>query len=162
MHLDILLICRRDALGHGELLTYFSPDWGTYLLNFQPRRTDDRGSQRSQNSIKKVAKILEIETRFITIKPLLGKYAVSVKPHAKYRDPIIYVFEFCSVILADAAIPPDRSISPDDPRPFRKWLSLATMRRDKTAFSVNGDVIRAMHELFDYDLGRLPVSLPSL
>lgn len=160
-HLDLLLIRRNDAHGHGRLYTYLSNDWGTYLLTFRERLPDEKRDDRRKISASKIARHWSVKAESIEVTPLLGKYAISVKPHEKYRDLYLYVFEFCSVVFRDSSASPLRSQVNDSPesRPSHKWLPLSAMRKDTKSESVNGDVIRALHDVFTYDLGPLPVSL---
>jgi len=162
MHLDVLLTRRNDERGHGQLYTYFSPDWATYLLIFRPRLSEDKRSERNLSNATKIARHWSLPPDKVEVKPLRGKYVVSIKPHPKYGDLILYVFEFCSVVFKDGVISADDPrINPeaDTAKPSRKWLDLRTLRSDETSWSVNGDVIRGIHELFTYDLGPLPVAV---
>jgi hypothetical protein len=161
MHLDMLLIRRNDERGHGLIYTYLSPDWGTYLITFRQRSSEERRNERNLLSAAKIAKHWNTSADAVHVRPLRGKYAISVKPHARYQDLVFYVFEFCSVTFSDPSTQP-RNSSSDDPSslvPTRRWFDLTALRKDQPSWSVNGDVIRAVHELFTYDLGGLPVSV---
>jgi 3',5'-cyclic AMP phosphodiesterase CpdA len=161
MHLDVLLLRRNDSKGRGQLHTYFSNDWGTYLLHFRQRIPGENDSQRSELSARKVARQWSIDAGLVEVRPLDGKYAVSVKPHPRYLDLIVYIFEFCSVEIKER---PGSSLGlaghgdPDDHQQSSRWLSLSDLRNDPVSRSVNGDVIRAIYDLFTFDLVALPAS----
>ncbi|UFZ06245.1 CHAT domain-containing protein [Bradyrhizobium ontarionense] len=161
MHLDMLLIRRNDERGHGQLYTYFSPDWGADLLTFRQRFSDEEKTRRHQLSAEQIARHWQFAADLIEVKPLKDKYAISVKPHPKYRDLIFYVFEFCSVTINPAAnTHVNWSEFLDGPNLSGRWVSLSYLRSNEKSWSVNGDVIRALHELFTYDLGALPPFCP--
>lgn len=155
MHLDMLLIRQNDSRRCGELLTYFSKDWKTHLLRFRQWLPEDKPELRLEMNAKKMAKHCADAADLVEVIPLPDKFAISVKPHPMYGDLFIYVFEFCSVVF---------KTNPDFFREKRKnenlWFNLDRMRRDASAWAVNADVIRALHELFTVNLGPLPVSFP--
>jgi hypothetical protein len=153
MHLDMFLIRRNDRRGWGELYTYFSWDWGTHLLRFRQRLPDEDPTRRSDMNAAKMAKHCDGIVGSVSVTPRPGKFAVSVKPHAKYGDLIIYIFEFCSVVFTSE---PDYVREPTDSKGL--WFNLDSLRADPTSWAVNADVIRALHELFTISLGPLPVS----
>jgi hypothetical protein len=154
MHLDMLLLRRNDKTGHAELYTYYSDDWETFLLHFRQRMPEDRPSDRNKLNEEKIARHWGIPVGAIEARALEGKYLVSVKRDPKHGDLVFYIFEFCVVILKHTY---DKPLDLDARAPKRRWLSLEAMRRDEGSWSVNGDIIRALHLLFAYDLEPLPL-----
>ncbi|MBT9132796.1 MAG: hypothetical protein DDT33_01325 [Firmicutes bacterium] len=162
MHLDMLLIRRNDDGGRGLIYTYSSPTWGTHLIPFRKWHSEDR-LVRSELNAKNLARYLTVPADFIAVTSMPGKYAVSVKQRAKYNDLIIYIYEFCSVKFINL---PDSLSCRESEYTHKKgpiiqgtWFYMQTLRTDKTAFSLNGDVIFALHDLFEDHLGTLPCSL---
>jgi hypothetical protein len=153
MHLDMQLIRRNNKRGRGELLTYFSPDWNTYLIRFRQWMPEDDPKLRLEMNNKKMAKHCDGDTSSVSVKRLPGKFAVSVKPHPKYGDLIIYVFEFCSVVFKS-----EPSFIRDPEASEGLWFDIDSLKANCSSWAVNADVIRAIHELFTVSLGPLPVS----
>lgn len=153
MHLDMHLIRRKGTEGRGELYTYYSRDWDTNLIRFRQWLPEDDPNQRSELNTKKMAKHCDGNVKLVSVTPLQDKFAVSVKPHPRYEDLIIYVFEFCSVEFSSA---PDFIRYPEPNANL--WSSLDAMRSDQSSWKVNADVIRALHELFTVSLAPLPIS----
>lgn len=153
MHLDMMLIRRNNKRGRGELLTYFSPDWNTHLIRFRQWLPEDDPKLRLVMNEKKMVKHCDGVTGSVSVKRLPGKFAVSVKPHAKYGDLIIYVFEFCSVVFKS-----EPSFISDPEASKGMWFELDSLKADFSSWSVNADVLRAIQELFTVSLGPLPVS----
>jgi hypothetical protein len=159
MHLDMLLIRRNNEQGRGELYTYFSNDWGTNLIHFRPWLPEDDPKRRTEMISKKLAKYCDGSASSVRATPLPGKYAVSLKPHPKYGDLILYVFEFCSVVFSSKPnILGESENVHGKEKPARLWFDLDSLRTDRSACAVNADVIRAIHELFSVSLGNLPIS----
>jgi hypothetical protein len=154
MHLDILLIRKPDSTGRGHLQTYYSPDWGTNLLPFRQWLSEDRALRRNSLNADHLSHYWQVPPSSIEVSPLKGKYAISVKPHAKHQELIIYVFEFCSVIFHESP-----QLQASTKAASSQWTDLPTLRRDEIAWAVNGDVIRALHDLFTVNLRALPDSL---
>ncbi len=161
MHLDMMLMRCNDDQGHGRIYTYFSPDWGTNLITFRRWLPEDNPDHRQEENAAELAKYLHVPAASILVTPVNGKYAVSVKPHARHRDLIIYIYEFCSVVFTENP----SSFACGQPKTHARngnedpWFYLQTLRNDNKSYSVNGDVIRALHELFSVTLGSLPTSL---
>lgn len=95
----------------------------------------------------------KISPDVIRVQPYDAKFAVSAKPHAKYRDIIIYVYEFCSVTFMDTHAAESHAAAAES-----RWHTLRSLRDDPQSLEVNGDVIRALHELFGYDLASVTPS----
>lgn len=159
MHLDVLLIRRDNHLGRGEIYTYFSPDWETNLLHFRQWLPEDDPSKRNQLNSVKLSRHWEVPSELIAVEAMPGKFAVSVKPHPKHGDLFLYVFDFCSVRFRGVSekLKMLRSLKSDfaDNCP---WRELRTLRTDPASWAVNGDAIRAIHELFSVNLDGLPNS----
>jgi hypothetical protein len=125
---------------------------------------EEQGAREPMN-VQKISShwsLARLTTAAFDVRPL-DKYLVSVKQHPKYRDLICYVFEFCVVTIKESEISAARlelGHRLQNPGPANKWLDLSELRRVGVSWSVNGDVIRAIHELFTHDLGPLPVFLP--
>jgi hypothetical protein len=153
MHLDLLLMRRDGDNGRGEIYTYPSPDWQTHLLTFRPNLPEDDFANRAFLNSKKLVNYLPGEAEKIKVTQLPNKYIVSVKPNPKTKDLIIYVFEVFSVLFP---------YSYDDVRETferkGKWFLLKALRADQRACAVNGDVLRAMHEMFSATMDGLPAS----
>jgi hypothetical protein len=158
MHLDVFLIRSNDHKGIGQLYTYPSQDWKTRLIPFHHRLPEENPTRRDQLNRAHLAQYLPFSSDSLEVHSLPDKYAVSAKLHAKYGDLIIYIFEFCSVSFRTP--PPHFSRAKEGNEADQPWYYLDTLRNDKASWSVNGDVIRSLHELFSVTLGPLPCSLP--
>jgi len=163
MHLDMLLI-RPDASNrHGELYTYFSKNWNAPLIPYRQWLPEDSLLDRHRLNAAKLALHWGVPQEAISVQPLPGKYAVSAKPQVEYGDLILYVFEFCAVsFLAESRFLSDLRHSRENETNTGPWYSLRQMRDNSACWEVNGDVIRAIHELFTVSLAHLPMSFPQL
>jgi hypothetical protein len=151
MHVDLLLIRRNDRSGRGELYTYSSDAWKTPLIPFRHRFPQDDPNQRQILNAQHLAKYWDVSAESVQVEPLPGKYAVNAKLNAEYRDLFLYVFEMCSVIFTEATEPVRAKMEAVGP----PWFDLHGLRNSAGSMAVNGDVIRALHELFTVNLGAL-------
>jgi hypothetical protein len=161
MRLDIFLIRSTDSHGRGNLFTYYSPDWGAYLFPFRQWLRDDDIQSRHQLNAIHLSHHWNVPAKYIEVHELHDKYAVSAKLHAKHRDLIIYVFEFCSVKFKKLPEPECLQGNLPQPHNANAWFDLRELRGDAKAWTVNGDLIRALHTLFSVNLRSLPDSLPA-
>jgi hypothetical protein len=164
MRVDMLLIRRNDERHDGELLTYYSPGWKTHLIHFRPWKPDDNPAERGKMNAQKFASKWGVPAESIRVTPT-GRFAVSAKINEEYKDLYLYIFEFCSVCCSQWSeelrqIHRDgyTQITPVERR--GKWRNLRQMRTDPTTARVNGDAVRAVHDLFDVNLCSLPYSFP--
>jgi hypothetical protein len=160
LHLDLLLIRRNNRRGRGELYTYFSKKgWETYLIHFRPWLIDDDRASRSELNAKKVAKYCEGLTASVSVKPLPGKFLISVKKNKDYGGLTIYLFEFCSVEFRTKPVFTTETINVNGKKvPRDEWFDLDAMRLDESVMAGSADVVRALHEFFGVSLGPIPVS----
>ena len=163
MHLDMLLIRPDAANGHGELYTYFSKNWNAPLIPYRQWLPEDSLLDRHRLNAVKLALHWGVPEEAISVQPLPGKYAISAKPQVEYGDLILYVFEFCSVsFLQESHFLSGLRHSCKSNTNTGPWYSLRQMRDNSVCWEVNGDVIRAIHELFTVSLAHLPMSFPQL
>ncbi len=103
MHLDMFFMRCDDAYGRGKI-THTLVMIGILILSrfVSGTRRISRSARRDLN-VSQLARYLLLPADLIEVTPL-GEYAVSAKRHLKYGDLIIYVFEFCSVVLRDPPI----------------------------------------------------------
>jgi hypothetical protein len=160
MHVDLLMIKRIDG-NRGELYTYHSSDWGTDLITWAPRLDKDSPDERCTLDAQRLAPYLDVDSQSITVHPLPGEFIISLKPHMRYKDLFLYIFELCAVSIENPPSwlsDPGDTVTPPGKSWKGTWRRLDVLRNDEQASKVNGDVIRGLYERFWVDLEYLPAS----
>ena len=158
MHVDMFLVRRDYKRGNGELYTYYSHSFKSYLVPFREWLKEDNQSHRHQLNAEHLAKIVDCSA---VVTPESEKFAVSVKQNKNHNGLTIYVFEFCSVVFtSDPSFPNEKVVVDGKKIPRNIWLPLDALRTDISSRKVNGDVALAILNLYSLSLGKLPVSIP--
>jgi hypothetical protein len=169
MHLDIFLLKANDNIGRPLLFNYYSgkpsSGWQAFMLPFRHRRPGENERARQRENAKDIANFLGLKVETIHVANLGKEFVVSVKPDPGYSELVVYIFEFCNVVLdavpewmlsVDCELTLDNSV-----RRFR-WLHPEEMEQQERSMLVDGDVIRGVHYFFSTTLPAVKIGAPAI
>jgi biotin-[acetyl-CoA-carboxylase] ligase BirA-like protein len=156
---DLLLILRKD----NELLTYPSR-WKTHLVHYRPWQREDDPAKRHQANAEKFAPKWGVPVETIQLIPT-GKFIVSLKINEETKGLWLYIFELFHLRCTQWSerlrqVQRDGYTESIEPEKRNKWVNLDRMRDDDFMMKVNGDIVSAIHHLFNHNLSILQSSFP--
>src|SRR5439155_957808 len=142
--LDILLIRRNGSVGRGEIYTVSDYSRGSRMPPFREWDPQDDPNRRELNATELSWWGIEAD---ITVNPLPGKFAVSIKPqdHLDLNLPVIvHIYEFCWVRINALSKSPSSMLSGRSLPRWKRviWRSLDILHPESPLNKMHGDLYR--------------------